>query len=71
MSLVVLVGLAIIIIGLAIVNSDIGHGLIWIGTGAMVGGFGGYAFLKHPLFIVEGSSGVVLVLVGALIESVL
>ena len=68
MQVPMLVGLIIVVIGLGMVGTHLGTGLIWIGAGLAIGGFGGYATLHHPIFAISGAGGIVVIILGALIE---
>jgi hypothetical protein len=67
-DLPMLVGLMVILIGLSMVGTYLGTGLIWIGAGLAVGGYGGYVTLHHPIMAISGTGGIVLIVLGALID---
>ena len=68
LALPMLIGLMVLLIGLSIVGSDLGVGLIWIGAGLALGGFGGYMTMNHPILAISGTGGIVLIVLGALID---
>jgi hypothetical protein len=43
--------------------------LMWIGAGLIIGDFGGFVTVNHPLILVAGGGGVVTLLVGAVFKA--
>lgn len=64
--ILIVVGVVMILIGVSTAQSGcVGSGLMWIGGGVIVGGFGGFVTVQNPYVLISGGAGFVIVLVGA------
>ncbi len=64
-----LAGLVLVVIGLNVASGGCAaRGLMWIGAGIAVGGFGGVLTVKTPYIAIGGAGGLVLILIGALLQ---
>lgn len=64
----VFVGIILVLIGLLVVSRNTGQGLIWIGSGFVVGGFGGSLAFRSRALAISGLGGMVLIVIGALFD---
>jgi hypothetical protein len=61
----VMIGIILIVVGAVVATSSCGwNGLIWMGAGCILGGFGGTAVVGWKSLYVGGSAGFVLVVLG-------
>jgi hypothetical protein len=69
-ALGVLVGIILIVVGAVVATSSCGSsGLIWMGAGCILGGFGGTAVVGWKSLYVGGSAGLILVVLGVGLQS--
>ena len=64
----VIIGILLVLIGLLVASRNTGQGLIWIGAGFVVGGFGGSLAFQSRALAISGLGGMVLIVIGALFD---
>ncbi len=65
----IIAGLILIVIGLNVASGGcVAQGLMWIGAGIAIGGFGGVLAIKIPHVAIGGAGGLVLIVIGAFLQ---
>jgi hypothetical protein len=66
----VFIGIFVVLIGLFIALVNTGQGLMWMGAGFVIGGFGGSLTFQSRLLALSGLGGMVLIVIGALFDQI-